>query len=262
MNSPRGEEDDFVSSPTTSPGCSSEFMCVPDPRTQKIIKDKPTRVVMTKGKDMSVDSDQEQELLGSSGSGLGLSRSDFGRGLGLSGSDFGKGGLGMSGSVLGTTLRGEIGPGMPGANMGPSRDGACENKGQAFKPEMQPTTKIDIGSLDKSFAILQASILESQLAESRLKVVEERGCGFSDELEQKAHWREAWKNKFIQEKALRAAIKQLEVALEQAWQVCYEETLPPLRQCQMKQALRTWLDVTSKRINVFIIELERGIEGD
>ena len=228
--------------------------------------------VMTKGKDMSVDSDQEQELLGSSGSGLGSSRSDFGRGLGLSGSDlgkglglsgsdFGKGGLGICGSVLATTLRGETGPGMPGANMGPSRDGACENKGQALKPEMQPTKKIDIGSLDKSFAILQASILESQLAESRLKVVEERGCGFSDELEQKAHWREAWKNKFIQEKALRAAIKRLEVALEQAWQVCYEETLPPLRQCQMKQALRTWLDVTSKRSMFLSLTFNEALKG-
>ena len=183
---------------------------------------------------------------------LGGPGSDFGRGLATAGSDHG--GPGLSRSEFGE------GMGNPEQNTR-TKDGA---PGQVEKK--QPTRKIDISALDQSFEFLEASILESQQAESRLSVVEEGGLGFSDEPEIKAGWREAWNNKFIQEKALRAAIKQLEFSLAAAMvdlcRVCYEETLPLQRRCLLKQSLIAWLCTRVARLNVLIIDLEEGSNGD
>jgi hypothetical protein len=141
---------------------------------------------------------------------------------------------------------------------------ALEKKGQVSKPEIkQPTGKINIVALDQSFELLEASILESKQAESRVRFVQEGGFGFSDDPGIKAGWREAWKNKFIQEKALRAAIERLEFTLAAAIvDLCRVDEEELQRLCLLKQALIAWLRAKLARLNRLIVDLEEGIKGD
>ena len=121
------------------------------------------------------------------------------------------------------------------------------------KPKSSPRKKREmLKALDQAMESLEASALESQVIEARLKVVEERGFGFTDEQEKQAwnlEWKEAWKNKFIQEKALKAAVRQLETAMSSAREECPEHSL------------LKWLCVTISRIDGLIANLEESMQG-